>query len=76
MLHGRTQGNIAPRRRKVMQYVETDRQENGQARRRFYPAAKRDDGASANVPYQEGKDFERGNRSVRRYPPRFSATSP
>jgi len=25
MLHGRTQGNIAPRREKPVQYVETDR---------------------------------------------------
>ncbi|AVD80871.1 hypothetical protein C4Q28_01235 [Pseudomonas sp. SWI6] len=70
MLQGRTQVNIAPRRKLPVQYAETDRLLN---RRRWRD--RRDDGASANVPYQDGKHQE-GNRRVCRYPPRFSATSP
>ena len=50
MLHGRTQVNIAPRRVTSVQYVETDRQV-----KRCRWRDQRDDGASANVPYQEGK---------------------
>ncbi|MNG81735.1 hypothetical protein D3C81_540450 [compost metagenome] len=70
MLRGRTQVNIAPRREKPVQYVETDRLIK---RRRWRD--QRDDGPSANVPYQEGL-LKEGIESVCRYPPRFSATSP
>ncbi len=56
MLHGCSQVNIAPRRKKAVQYAETDRLE----KRRWWHD-RRDDGASANVPYQEGK-FKRGEQ--------------
>ncbi len=56
MLHGLRQVNIAPCRKKAMQYEETDRQER---RRQWHD--QRDDGTSANVPYQEGQ-FQEGKQ--------------
>jgi len=60
MLHGRSQVNIAPRRKMPAQYVETDRLVSGLRWR-----DRRDHGASAIVPYQKA-NFKRGNRSVSR----------
>ncbi|HAB02045.1 MAG TPA: hypothetical protein DCE25_03570 [Pseudomonas sp.] len=71
MLHGRSQVNIAPRCKRPVQYAETDRPN----RRRCWHD-RRDERAVCRVFSYTGNHFARGNRSVRRYPPRFSATKP